>query len=201
MFFLTTCYCATTVTDANIKNCIKIAQSNIFLARSCHWTSPALQSCDIAGSWFGLSGVAKVDLTRHLSLARPPLLLGLVVLSAPASLMACHFLPFSIILSLPPPLSPLTRPRTSPTHTRPTVPPSLPPFPSPSLIVCGSPGGRSLRLQLRNRSSSHIPAFKWNKQDGWLLTEGHQPPGRGGRARRRGHAHVRALVFPLEPPL
>lgn len=162
--------------------------------RLCHWTSSAPQSCDIAGSGFGLSGVAKVDLTCHLSLARPPLLLGLVVLSAPASLMACHFLPFSIILSL-------TRPRSSPTHTRPTVPPSLPPFPSPSLIVCGSPGGQSLRLQLRNRSSSHIPAFKWNKQDGWLLTEGHQPPGHGGRARRHGHAHVRAHVFALEPPL
>ncbi|KAM7378301.1 hypothetical protein PAMA_013278 [Pampus argenteus] len=38
-------------------------------------------------------------------------------------------------------------------------------------------GGSSVWLQLQSssRSSSHIPAFKWNKQDGWLLTEGHQP--------------------------
>lgn len=61
------------------------------------------------------------------------------------------------------------------------------PFPHNSISLLSSPlslshclwqlGGSSVWLQLQSssRSSSHIPAFKWNKQDGWLLTEGHQP--------------------------
>lgn len=136
MFFLTNCYFTNTVNDGNIKNWAlhqNSAKQYFFLVRSCHWTSSALQSCDIAGSGFGLSGVAKVDLTCHLSLARPPLLLGLVVLSAPASLMACHFLPFSIILSLPPSLS-SNSPSLLP-HTHPSYRPSLPSPPPHSLSV------------------------------------------------------------------
>lgn len=167
------------------------------MVRLCHWTSSAPQSCDIAGSGFGLSGVAKVDLTCHLSLARPPLLLGLVVLSAPASLMACHFLPFSIILSL-------TRPRSSPTHTRPTVPPSLPPSlpsPPPHSLSVAAPVAKASDCSCGTEAAvSYLHSSGTNRMVGCSLKV-ISPPGTAGV-----HVGVDTLTcarmsLHLEPPL
>lgn len=106
-------------------------------------------------SVFCHSRVVKVSLTFHLSAWAP--LLGLVLSTwakwPAAFLFLFFFYPFS--------------------HN------SISLLSSPlSLSHClWQLGGSSVWLQLQSsgRSSSRIPAFKWNKQDGWLLTEGHQP--------------------------